>query len=371
MNNGKTNWIELFISALVSAIVSLTVTKLFDFMLKLDFTTQMVIAILLFVALLSVSVSVILEKRAKKYLEEIKRINMEKESMETTISNYENSSLKNFNSEANVYFVMSLTQNYYEPLRIEYLKAAAKRKHVFASLILGNLYETGLIYNNREILPKDYDEAQKLYMNIKDIDCFGVSEWLLGWFCEKRLTTEAKGQKEDDTLSQARYYYECSSNKDFPKAYNSIGKFYEYGWGGLSKNINKNRQNYSTASDMGDIHGSLNCGHSNLNEFLNTGNVDLLNSAIEEYKKASEKESVEGWFKLAYSLSLNLILTVQNISISRRYPACKIIFFVPLRIITCVCLLNKTHCIMIKKLLMLSMAMTPRVLEKPEYCLNV
>lgn len=40
---------------------------------------------------------------------------------------------------------------------------------------------------------------------------------------------------------------------------------------------------------MGDIHGSLNCGNSNLNEYINTGNVELLNAAIEEYKKASNK----------------------------------------------------------------------------------
>lgn len=188
-------------------------------MLKLNFTTQIFVGILLFVALLSVSVSFILKKRAKKYIKEIKRINMEKsehideikrlceKSLEATVSNYENAGLKNFNSEANAYFVMSLTQNYFESLRIEYLKAAAKKKHLFASLILGNLYETGLTYNNREILHKDYDEAQKLYMNIKDNDGFGVSEWLLGWFCEKRLTTEAKGKSIDETLNQAKYYY--------------------------------------------------------------------------------------------------------------------------------------------------------------------
>lgn len=110
----------------------------------------------------------------------------------------------------------------------------------------------------------------------------------------------------DENLKEAKDYYSCSLEKGFPKAYNSIGKFYEYGWGGLGKRINKDRQNYSNASDKGDIHGSLNCGHSNLKEYLKTGEPDRLNDAIEEYTKASKKGSVEGWFKLAYSLSLKL-----------------------------------------------------------------
>lgn len=318
MDNEKINWREILISALASAVVSMTVTKLSDFILKLSFPLQMMVAILLFLAFLSISVSVILNKKIKKFLEQINKISKEKDelsgkcknfdvkirNLESTISDYENSSLKNFKSEANVYFLMSLTQNYFEPLRIEYLKEAAKSKHVFAALILGNLYETGLTYNNMEIVPKDYDKAKNLYMEVKDNDCFGVSEWLLGWLYEKRLTTESKSIPEEQCLNQAKIFYEQSRDKGFPKAYNSLGKFYEYGWGGLGKNINKDRQNYSTASEMGDIHGSLNCGHSNLNEYLKTRNDDRLNDAIEEYQKAAQKSSVEGWFKLAYSLSL-------------------------------------------------------------------
>ncbi len=318
MDNDKINWKELFFSAIISFIVSSIATFLFNFMLKLNLVSKIVFGALLFIVCLAISISYILRKKLKKFEEGIKKLKMEKEAildknsdlktqimeLGKVISNYENTSFKTFESEANIYFLMSLTQNYYEPLRIEYLKEAAHKNHVFASLILGNLYETGLIYNNREILPKNCDEAQNLYMGIKDKDSFGVSEWLLGWFWEKGLTREAKAKTEEDRLAQAKRYYECSLNKGFPKAYNSIGKFYEYGWGGLRKDINKDRQNYSTASDKGDIHGSLNCGHSNLNEYLKTKNKDRLNDAIKEYQKAAEKESVEGYFKLAYSYSL-------------------------------------------------------------------
>lgn len=143
-----------------------------------------------------------------------------------------------------------------------------------------------------EIVPKNYDKAKNLYMEVKDNGCFGVSEWLLGWLYEKRLRTESKSIPEEQCLNQAKIFYEQSRDKGFPKAYNSLGKFYEYSWGGLGKNINKDRQNYSNASDKGDIHGSLNCGPSNLKEYLKTGESDRLNNTIEEYTKAAKKEAL-------------------------------------------------------------------------------
>lgn len=200
MNTDKINWLELLVSALVSAIISLVVTKLTDFILKLSFATQILVALLLFIAFLSISVSVILMKTLKKIVIEKNKLSIKIKNMEETISNYGNSGLKPFESKANTYFALSLVQNYYEPLRIEYLKEAANEKHVIASLILGNLYETGLTYNNREILPQNIDEAQKLYKQIKNNDYFGVSEWLLGWFCENRLTTDSTKKTVDENL---------------------------------------------------------------------------------------------------------------------------------------------------------------------------
>lgn len=202
--------------------------------------------------------------------------------------------------------LMSLTQPLYEPVKIGLLKKAyEKYNNILAALILANIYCSGIEYRGKSYIAKDMNKAAEIYLDVMDIDNFGVSEWQLGWMYENNSISSSDILPENERRIKAYEYYERSANKKFPKAYNSIGKYYLYGWGNIKVNFAKCMRCFTRAAENGDVYGIMNCGHINLKEYYKCRNTDYLNSAEFYFSNASEMKNTEG------NLNLGIIYQIR------------------------------------------------------------
>lgn len=239
-----------------------------------------------------------------KYFKSI--IGNQKRQIETDIKKSDNNLLDD--DVGNRLFLLSLGQNLYEPLKITLLKKATyEHKNVLAALYLGNLYAAGLKKDDIVYIEKDYDEAAKAYNHVRNEDKYGVTDWLLGWFYQKNLITDAKKNDTKKNIEIAKNYYEKSKEKKYPKAYNSLGNFAHYGYAGYTKDDDITAiNNYKIAADLNENYAILNCGHYYNKKYKLTGDLNFLNQALDYYKKSAELNSPEGLLKVAESYEILL-----------------------------------------------------------------
>lgn len=194
--------------------------------------------------------------------------------------------------------LMALSQDTYEPLKFELLKQAAyEHKNVLAAVILAGFYKSGLKTDNHVVLEQDPDIAFDLYKSVNDCDNYGITDWLIGFSLECNQTSESNCMTDDERKKTALQYYSISAKKGFPKAENSIGKFYHYGWVTGQKNPTEAIGHYQNAAKAGDVYALINCGHSEMKQYY-TNKVTSLYNAQEYFQQASNYDNSEAWLWL-------------------------------------------------------------------------
>ncbi len=284
------------ITAAMVAVLGIAVGFLFEKMFEIDVKIEISIGLLILIAVVVVAV---LTWTVFTFLIKLYEEREKNEELENLIK------LKNEEStgtKMNKMLAMAMAQELSEPIRIKLLKEV-QGKDVISTLILANMYFSGLKNGERVIVAKDYDEAYRLYNSVCKIDTSGVAYWMMGWMCEKNKIKATKKLGEEECKKMAVEFYEKSSECGFPKGKNSLGKFYWYGWGGYSQDASKAIAYYSQAADGGDIYAILNCGHCEMNFYkksLADGTADKshLQKAREYFEKAAEHDNIEGFLHL-------------------------------------------------------------------------
>lgn len=239
---------------------------------------------------------------------------------------------KNNTSETNgdMLLLMSLSQNLYVPLKITLLKqAVTEHKNLMAALLLANLYSSGIEHEGRCVLKHDPEEAARIYDSMSQYDPYGVCEWQLGWYYEKAIIDAAKTLQEDERLKRAKIYYDLSADKGYAKAFNSLGNFTHYGWGGLSKDFPDAIGYYKQAANKGDIYGVMNCGLTCLTQYsMDNSQTDLLNQAHDYFEKAAQYGDIEG------ILQLGIIYEIKGKNDSSNLDKAKLYYLQALKMLT-------------------------------------
>ena len=205
------------------------------------------------------------------------------------------------NDEGTRLLLMALTQSSTEPLKYKYLEASAINNHnIFAALLLADVYKTGIKKKNHYIITPDRNKAFDIYRKVKDYDQLGIINWELGWIYEKNRVDSIKKMRDSDRKTIACKYYNESAKKGFVKAYNSLGKFFYYGLGGLEKDPHKAESYYQMAAQLGDVYAIMNCGLISMSTYNNKKDKDIndLKIAKAYFEKAVEYDNSEGYLQL-------------------------------------------------------------------------
>ena len=212
-------------------------------------------------------------------------------------------------NEGDRLFLMILSKSLRELLKI----GASDRKaiecnNVISNLMLANLYNIGVKWNDKQLVLQDREKAAEIYMKISEYDPFGVCFWELGRFYENQLIDSAKSLSLPECLIVARKYYEKSAKKGYAKAYNSLGNFTYFGYGGEEKNIAKALEYYKIAADYGDIYAIMNLGLINMEQYYATpSRKEYLEEAGKYFIKTSLYNNSEGLLQLGiiYEIKTN------------------------------------------------------------------
>ena len=196
-------------------------------------------------------------------------------------------------------FLMSLTQDIAEPLRIEYLKTALDEyNNVLAGLLLGNIYSNMVERNGEIVFKADWDKAAEVYEKLKDYDNYGVSQWMLGWCYQNRFIKSAKKMKPEESMAKALEFYQESEKCNFPKAYNSIANLMQIN--AVPKgNENRMIHYYEKASELNDIYGTINSGIVYFKKYKISKTQDDFDDTEEYFLKAIKYESPNSYLYLS------------------------------------------------------------------------
>lgn len=202
--------------------------------------------------------------------------------------------------EGNKIFNLAMGLDTYEPVKYSMLEeAATKHRHAFAGIYLGNLYYSGLKKGDKVIVKQNYELAFNMYMKAIEKDISGVAFWSLGWMYEHG---QAPNSLTDDLKSQKKAYdcYIQSSKLGYAKAHNSLGRFYDKGYAGLSYDSTRVANHFLLADEGGDIYGTLNLA------YTYSKNKEYENAAT-CFKKAIKKGSPLAYLKFADFLLENFV----------------------------------------------------------------
>lgn len=195
--------------------------------------------------------------------------------------------------------LMALCQNYTEPLKYKLLNEAVfEYKNLMAALLLANTYKSGVIKDNHCIITPDIKKAYNIYIYIEPLDRLGISDWELGWMYENDLLEATHSMSESDRKNTACEYYKKSAIKGFAKAYNSLGKFYYKGWGGLDYNYHEAERNYSRAAELDDVYAIMNYGLLSMRRYYDHKQEKDLLEAEFYFIKAIRYDNAEGYLQL-------------------------------------------------------------------------
>lgn len=115
---------------------------------------------------------------------------------------------------------------------------------------------------------------------------------------KKNQTTKTAQLSEEARLEIAMKHYKRSKDKNYPKAWNSIGKFYHYGWTVDSKNDVEAIGYYKAGAGRLDVYATINCGHSEMKNYYLSKNLSNLINAKNYYLDAAEYDTSEAWLWL-------------------------------------------------------------------------
>ena len=204
-------------------------------------------------------------------------------------------------NESNKRYNVAMTLDTFEPAKFKLLdELAEKYHHVYAAMLLGNFYHSGLFNGSVEVIKKDYEKAYYYYSLVEEYDHTGIAAWRMGWMHEKNQIDRHLSQNEQDEI--ALKYYQISKDKNFVKAYNSIGKFHNEGRGGLTVNLNDAIYHYRTATIMGDTFSVLN------EAYIHAKNPESFSSAIECFNMAIDYGTPIAFLKFGEFIEENIDL---------------------------------------------------------------
>lgn len=266
--------------------------------LKIILPVRLNINIFNLIGILLAIISLVVYFGTRIYLA-FKDLKSENNRLREELAKYNNLEIGDFTTDTNRCFLMALTQDLCEPLKIELLNYAAENNHVLAALFLGNIYSSGVKMHDNLVIEKNNEKAFKIYQSIQPYDPYGISDWMMGWLYEKKRIDDAKKLSEHNRLAKARAFYESSAKKDFPKAKNSLGKFYHYGWGGFQKSSTETNAYYKEAAKGRDIYGIMNCGHLEMEQYEHSSNeICYLENAKKYFEDAAKFNNIEGYLQL-------------------------------------------------------------------------
>lgn len=218
-------------------------------------------------------------------------------------------------------FLMALSQNLNEPLKIGLLeKAVIEHNNILSALVLANLHYSGIEHNGKQLLSQNREKAAEIYVRMKEFDPYGVCYWELGWLYENQLINAAKLLSRFECLSKAHEYYEKSAEKGYAKAYNSLGKFAFYGYGGATKSFTSAMEYYIKAASLGDIYAIMNCGHINMKRYYDNPNrKESLEEAEKYFIKAALYNNSEGFLQLGIIHEIKMTDDKKHLSKAKEY----------------------------------------------------
>lgn len=225
------------------------------------------------------------------------------------------------NNEGDRLFLMAMSQSFYEPLKIGLLeKAVVEHNNILSALVLADLYNSGIERDGKKLVKKSSEKAAEIYLKMCEHDPFGVCYWELGWFYENQLINQAKELELSECLAIARNYYEKSAEKRYPKAYNSLGKFTYYGFGGLNKSFVKAMHYYIKAAELGDIYAIMNCGLISLDRYYdNPDKKEWLEEAEKYFIKAALYNNSEGLLQLGIIYEIKMAEDANHLEKAKEY----------------------------------------------------
>lgn len=195
--------------------------------------------------------------------------------------------------------LMALCQKNTEPLKYKLLNESIyEYNNLMAAILLANAYKTGVKNNDHIIISPDVEKAYNIYVYIESFDILGISDWELGWIFENDIIELSHKMSESERKETACEYYKKSASKGFAKAYNSLGKFYYKGWGGLDYNYHEAEKNYSKAADLNDVYAIMNYGLLSMRRYYDHNQEKDLLEAEKYFKKAIQYDNSEGYLQL-------------------------------------------------------------------------
>lgn len=235
-------------------------------------------------------------QRVKEAENQIELAEQEKQKWEETRKNF---NLASIEDKGKILFNLAIGLDTYEPVKYKMLEEAAiKYNHPLSAIYLGNLYHSGLIKDKKIIIEKNYEKAYELYIKAVDFDTTGIALWRLGWMYELGQAPDASKNQVENQIT-AFDYYKISSKYHYPKAYNSLGKFYAMGYAGLIQNSVKAGHYYEIADEGGDAFATLNSA------YIHSEKEDEYPCAVDCFKRAMAKDSPLAYLKFADFLVKN------------------------------------------------------------------
>lgn len=201
-------------------------------------------------------------------------------------------------SEGNKLFFLALGLDTYEPSKVNLLHdAAVLHHHSLSGIYLGNLYHNGLKNHQTVIIEKNYEKANYYYSLVLDCDPTGVAAWRLGWMYEQGYLEKQLPKIEREKIAYG--YFLKSAKLHYPKAFNSLGKFYQNGRAGLIQNRVEAISYYRKGAQSGDFYATLN------EAYLHATVPEEFALAEECFQNAVRMNSPLAWLKYGMFLEEN------------------------------------------------------------------
>lgn len=291
--------IRSVIPTIIIGIAGYFFTKEYDFSLNLGLIFIIVLAVLWIFSIVIVTLrnqKEILQKENNDKQKEIDKLN-------DLISPENRNRL-----EGMTLLFMALTQHPAEPLKISMLERAVEKENLIAGLILANIYEYGIEKNGEILLEENVEKAFSMYSKVSQFDSYGICNWMIGAYFQNDRIEEAHKHNENKRLEIAKQYFEKSLEKNFPKAYNSLGGLISGEKLGYDRIIDREKMEgyFRKASELGDNYGKINLGNYLLDTYYltyqaNNKEEDLLKhlvSAKKQFEDAATMNSPEAFVKL-------------------------------------------------------------------------
>ncbi len=234
--------------------------------------------------------------------DKIEMTNRRRQEYENTIARY-NDVIELYNSqermsEGDRLFHMALGVDTFESSRIKLLSDAAEfHHHLYAGVLAGNLYSSGLFNGDTEIIKRDYEKAYHYYRVVEDYDYIGIALWQIGWLFEHDRVE--RHLDKNQRRKKAFAYYERAMEKGYVKGYNSIGKFYANGIV-VEKDPHEAICYYRQATKLGDAYSALN------EAYIHSQQPENYHLAIECFELAIKQNSALAYLKFGEFLMKNI-----------------------------------------------------------------